>query len=255
MSLIAILPFTLALRRKGAFIRNALLVWLPTAVILYGVYVTRSRGGVLALACVLGLLLRHRFGNTGSLVTAGGAVFLLLAAGFVGSRSMSIDASAANRIWYWSAGLQMLKGSPVWGVGFHMFTQYAGKAAHSAFVQCFAELGLVGYMLWLAVLVLTLDDMRLTLAWTDEEAESVRAWSRTLMVSLIGFLVGAIFLSRAYDVHLFLLIATGTALASLARRKGCPLPGRGLLFWTYLIAMAAIGSIIGYWLYMRFRSA
>jgi len=255
LSLIAILPFAIAVRRKGAFFRNALFVWIPTVMILYGVYVTRSRGGVLALACVLGLMLRSRLGNAVSLASVGGAVFVLLAAGFVGARSMSIDQSVSERILQWAAGLQMLKSSPVWGVGYDMFLQYATRAAHSAYVQCFAELGIVGYMLWLAILVLTLDDMRLTLACPDEGAEPVRAWSRTLMISLVGFLVGGAFLSRAYDLHLFLLIATGTAIGSIARRKGCELPSRGLLVWTYLIGMLAVGSIVAYWVYMRIRNA
>ena len=91
LTLIAILPFTIALRRRASPVRNVLLVWLPVAVIIYGIYVTRSRGGVLALACVLGLLVRHRLGNSLSLATAGIAVVGLMGAGFVGSRSMSMD--------------------------------------------------------------------------------------------------------------------------------------------------------------------
>ena len=94
LTLIAILPFTIALRRRASPVRNVLLVWLPVAVIIYGIYVTRSRGGVLALACVLGLLVRHRLGNSLSLATAGIAVVGLMGAGFVGSRSMSMDQSA-----------------------------------------------------------------------------------------------------------------------------------------------------------------
>ena len=88
LTLIAILPFTILQRRSGAYLRNVLFVWLPVAVILYGVYATRSRGGVLALACVIGLLVRHRLGNTLSVATTGVMVVALLGAGFVGSRSM-----------------------------------------------------------------------------------------------------------------------------------------------------------------------
>jgi O-antigen ligase len=251
LTLIATLPFAIALRRPGAALRNALLVWLPVAVILYGVYVTRSRGGVLALACVAGLLVRRRLGNSLSLATAGVAVLALLGAGFIGSRSMSRDQSTDGRIEMWSAGLTSLKQSPVWGVGFGNFEVVHDKAAHSAFVQCFTELGLVGYALWLALMLLTLDDLRLIHASTNEEGLDVRKWAQVSQVALVGFLVGAIFLSRAYDVQLFTLLGLGTAIAAVARRRDILTSSRGVLVWTYLVGGAAVLSIIVYWLYMR----
>ena len=251
LTLIAILPFTIIQRRSGAYLRNVLFVWLPVAVILYGVYATRSRGGVLALACVVGLLVRHRLGNSLSLATMGVVVVALLGAGFVGSRSMSIDQSASGRIEMWSAGLQSLKQSPVWGIGFRNFEAVNVKAAHSAFVECFAELGIVGYVLWLGVLLLTLDDLRLIHASTNQEAADLRKWARAIQVSLIAFLVGSIFLSRAYDVQLFILIGLGTVIGELARRRGYLVGSRPVLVWIYIVGLAAVSTIIGYWLYMR----
>ena len=251
LTLIAILPFTIALRRRASPVRNVLLVWLPVAVIIYGIYVTRSRGGVLALACVLGLLVRHRLGNSLSLATAGIAVVGLMGAGFVGSRSMSMDQSAEGRVEMWSAGLQNLKGSPVWGIGFSNFDGVNVKAAHSAYVQCFAELGIVGYILWLALMMVTLDDLRQIHATAQAEDADLKLWGRAVQVSLIGFLIGAIFLSRAYDVQLFILLGLGTAIGDVARRRGYLKGSRSLLVWIYSVGGVAIGSIIGYWLYMR----
>jgi len=252
LTLIAILPFVLALQRSGALVRNVLVVWLPVAVILYGIYATRSRGGVLALACVLGLLVRHRLGNWLSLATASLAVLVLLGAGFVGKRSMSMDASASGRVEMWSAGLQNLKQSPVWGIGFSNFDRFNGRASHSAFVQCFAELGLVGYLVWLGLLLVTLDDLRLIHASTAEDAVDLRKWARVVQVSLIGFLVGSIFLSRAWDVQLFVLIGLGAAIGELARRRGYLVRSRSLLAWGYILGGTAVVTIVGYWVYMRY---
>jgi len=178
-------------------------------------------------------------------------VVALLGAGFVGSRSMSIDQSASGRIEMWSAGLQSLKQSPVWGIGFRNFEAVNVKAAHSAFVECFAELGIVGYVLWLGVLLLTLDDLRLIHASTNQEAADLRKWARAIQVSLIAFLVGSIFLSRAYDVQLFILIGLGTVIGELARRRGYLVGSRPVLVWIYIVGLAAVSTIIGYWLYMR----
>ena len=239
LTLIAILPFTILQRRSGAYLRNVLFVWLPIAVILYGVYATRSRGGVLALACrdrppvpsparQLRCLSPRRaswwspFSGPGSWAVG---------------RWRSTE-SASGRIDMWSAGLQNLKQSPVWGIGYRNFDAINGRAAHSAFAQCFAELGIVGYLLWLGLLLLTLDDLRLIHASTNEEAAELRKWARAIQVSLIGFLVGSIFLSRAYDVQLFILIGLGTVIAELARRRGYLARNRrGVLNWIYILGL------------------
>jgi hypothetical protein len=98
---------------------------------------------------------------------------------------------------------------------------------------------------------LTLDDLRLIHASTNEEAADLRKWSRAIQVSLIGFLVGSIFLSRAYDVQLFVLIGLGTAIADVARRRGHRVRSRSMLLCTYTVSGTAVATIIGYWVYMR----
>jgi hypothetical protein len=257
LTLIATLPFCLALRRPSSPLRNALLVWVPFVIITYGIYVTRSRGGVLALACVLGLSVRHKIGKTLSLAAAGGAVSGLLALGFVGGRVMEIDRSAEGRIYAWAAGLQMLKYSPIWGVGFSFFEANHGRAAHSAFVECFAELGMVGYLLWLGLILVTLDNMNAAQAWatrseaSDPSAVELHRWSRAVFDSLAGFLVGAAFLSRTYDVFLFVLFGLGAAIGEQARSRLEMVHGRSLLTWLYVLSFSAVASIIGIWLYMR----
>jgi O-antigen ligase len=145
----------------------------------------------------------------------------------------------------------MLKSSPVWGVGAGLFTSYYPRAAHSSFVQCFAELGLVGYLMWLAIIMLTLDDLRQTTAVAEEEASELRRWSRAVSVALMGFLVGAIFLSRAYDVGLFILLALGSSVGDIAVRQQLFTRARSLPLWMLIVGASAVASIVFYWLYMR----
>ncbi len=110
----------------------------------------------------------------------------------------------------------------------------------------------MGYVLWLGVLLLTLDDLRLIHASTNEEAADLQKWARAIQVSLIGFLVGSIFLSRAYDVQMFILIGLGVVIAELARRRGYLARNpRSVLIWIYIVGGTAVSTIIGYWLYMR----
>lgn len=252
ITLIAVLPLCLALRRKRAPIGNTVLAWIPIALITYTIRLTRSRGGLLALAAVIVLSLRHRIGTAASALAGVGALMAFIALGFLGGRSLQMDQSAMGRIWAWSAGLEMLKSSPVWGVGFNMFTLNHHRAAHSSFVQCFAELGLLGYLLWLAVILLTLDDMRSVEKLTSADAAGLQRWGRALAHSLAGALVGGIFLTRAYDVTLFIQLGLGTALADIARRQGGLSRIRNPILWTALTGATAVVSILAVWLYMRF---
>jgi hypothetical protein len=250
VALLAALPLCLALRRARAPIHNVLAVWAPALLIVYCVYLTRSRGAVLALAFIVMLSLRPRFGTVPSTI-AGVAGFLgLLALGFLGGRSIEMDQSAMGRVHAWSDGLQMLKSSPVWGVGYGMFMNYHPRAAHSSIVQCFAELGMIGYLVWLGLIVSTLEDLRNVGPRADEQPE-LRRWARAIGVSLLGSLVGGLLLSRAFDVILFIQLGLGVALADVARRQGALAATRGLIWLASATAAAAAASIVAVWLYMR----
>jgi hypothetical protein len=261
-TLVAVLPLLLAFRRPRARLRNGLLVWAPAAAMVYGIYLTRSRGGAVALAGLLALASRARLGRTLTVFVAAAFIVALVGLGFTGGRSMGVDRSASDRIDAWSEGLQMLKASPVWGVGFGNFRLHHERVAHNSFVHCFSELGLVGYFLWLGLLVLTLDDARRLERGerrdddgeepaTAEDEEDVRRWGRAVGLSLAGFLMGAFFLSRSYDVMLFMLVGLGAALADVARRQGVLSRTRDPFLWSLAIALLELASIVVFWLYMR----
>jgi hypothetical protein len=109
----------------------------------------------------------------------------------------------------------------------------------------------VGHCLSLGLVVLTLDDMRMINACDHEGPAELRIWARALFVSLAGFMDGSLFLSRKYDVRLFILIGIGTAIAKIARRRGYIAYTPGVLLCTYTIVGTVVASIIAYWLHMR----
>src|SRR4029453_16184935 len=59
-ALVALLPLVVSLREPERRVRNLLFVWIPVAVLLYGIFLTRSRGGLLALLVMLLFALRRR---------------------------------------------------------------------------------------------------------------------------------------------------------------------------------------------------
>jgi hypothetical protein len=247
--LVCLMPLLwLAWRERRPF-RNAVLVLVPAALATWGVLLTRSRGGLIALGGVLAAALILRLGPRWRRPAALAAVALAVP-GFVALFGYAqSDSSAASRIEAWSAGLVMLRSSPIWGIGYDYFADtYDGRVAHNSFVQCFAETGLVGYFIWLALIVVTF--ARLSALERDAQYPAATRWARALLVSLIGFLVAALFLSRTTSPMLFLLVSLPAAFIGIAEKQGelvAPLP----IYWLARTLAVEAASILLVWFTVR----
>lgn len=244
-ALLISLPFLgLAWRRRRWF-RNLLLVGVPMAFVLYGVYLTRSRGGILGLLVLALLALRWRVGRTTALVLTAFLAIALVGLNFSGGRSFS-DGSSEARMDAWSEGLQMLKANPIWGIGYNGFTDFNRLTAHNSFVLCFAELGLAGYFVWLSLLVITLLQLSSLGKLSGEEPldRDFNRWARAIFLALCTFLAAAIFLSRTYILTLYMLLALGTALVDIARRAEKPVFELPPIRWATRVAVLELASII-----------
>lgn len=195
------------------------LIWIgATATVIYALYLTNSRGGMLAALAQYFVYAANRIGLFKAGVTAisVGASLLMLP-----SRLENLDSdeeSAAGRVEAWYAGLQMLIANPFFGVGRDNFLDHHDLAAHNALVLAFAELGLVGYFIWLSFIVLSVimvyklanispsDAGRP--AYNEGDAwEDYRALARTYFCAMVGFCVACFFLSRTFNIQLFILCA------------------------------------------------
>jgi O-antigen ligase len=118
----------------------------------------------------------------------------------------------------------MFRSSPVLGVGFQNFTDRHDLTAHNSFVLCFAELGAVGYFFWLALLVVAILQLEQVRQCTDDGlgGDVLRRQARVLIASFAGMLAAAFFLSRSYNVALYLLVGLAFALYEIARHLGHP---------------------------------
>jgi O-antigen ligase len=201
--------------------RNVVLA-LAAGVLIYGVYLTRSRGGVLALAIVLWRFAATRIGRIPAAILFAALIAGILALDY-GGRQFSIDPdeSAAGRLTAWTEGLEMLKMKPILGVGYGQFLEYHTLTAHNSLVLCFAETGLIGCFFWVGLLVVTLLELRAlrSLAGSDAFDESVRESAEGLHLSLVGFLAASFFLSRTFVPTLYLVIGLAAALATIARNS------------------------------------
>jgi O-antigen ligase len=229
------------------------MVWAPAVAILYGMLLTRSRGGLIALLAVFFYAFRQRLGRVLSAALAGGLALTLIAIGFTGGRALSGDESSNSRIGSWYDGIQMLKGSPIWGVGFGNYRGSHDLVAHNSFVHCFSETGLVGYFLWLWLITITFTEVLTLSKRSDESSESteIALWGRALHLAFVGFLLAALFLSRTYSPVLFLILGLGTALSDMARRGSHPAMNTSALRSVPWVVGLEVASVFLVWLSVR----
>lgn len=205
----------------------AILLWSSVAWLLYGIVLTNSRGAMLAALAVLALDGWRRFGKIAVVV---GAVLVVPALMTV-TRLSELSAgeeSAVGRLQAWYKGLQLLRDSPVFGVGFGNFTNYSELTAHNSIILPMAELGIPGLTMWLGIIWYSIrmlwwvgygphtknageqmhtDDNRPVDGPIRDEILSARG----LLTAFLGFGVGAFFLSQSYNALLFLLCGLAVA--------------------------------------------
>jgi O-antigen ligase len=251
------LPMAMYLGEGGGMMGLKRLFWLAVAAtLLYGVYLTNSRGALLSVVLLVGLYFWHRRGPVTALVFAGVCLVGMLA---LPSRLHEVDVdeeSAAGRVDAWYQGIQMFLEHPVFGVGAGNFTENNPLTAHNSFVLILAETGYIGFTVWLAFIgycfwmmsaVLKheppLPDDDTAAAWAGE-----KRMARTILFSLSGFFAAAFFLSRSYMIVLYLLAALAVGYYTGARERWPSLPEfavqKDLVRWPMLSLVAIVALYV-----------
>jgi O-antigen ligase len=216
------LPFVVYFyTESGSFGKSVML--LIASSLLYGIYMTNSRGTMIGLLGLLGLFALLRYGGRRAIIAGllSIPVLLVVASSF---RAISADeASAKGRLWAWWDGLEMLRANPVFGVGSGNFIEHHNRVAHNTYIQVVAELGLGGYVMWITTLFLTLFMgfycvLALKTADNDNLSARLKAelkLSACCFYSLAASCMTAFFLSRDRFIVFYILI--GIAIAAYVR--------------------------------------
>ncbi|MEO6925810.1 MAG: O-antigen ligase family protein [Rhodanobacter sp.] len=247
----ATFPFAFYLSARAGFLLR--IVWLAAAaLLLYGIYLTNSRGALLATLVVAGVYVWRRRGPVTAAVlgVAGLAVMRLLSSRM---DELSVDESSAlGRVDAWYAGLHMFFSDPFFGVGAGNFTEYNDLTAHNSWILVLAETGFLGYVLWLAFVGYTFWMMITVLRYhpqppLDEEqavlGREEKAVAMTLLLSMCGLFASAFFLSRSYTVVMYLLLAVVVGYYTSARQRFPDLPAFRLAKTGLRWIPIALGSI------------
>ncbi|WP_259366792.1 O-antigen ligase [Colwellia sp. BRX8-7] len=246
MLLVMCIPFTVYFFKSGKTLIKLSMI-LSFSALLYGIYLTGSRGTMLGAGSLVGVYFLVAYAGPKLFISS--LILAPIAATVVTSLQSNIDDSANSRLEAWYHGIQMMFANPVFGVGKSNFVEVHGLVAHNSYIHILGELGIPGYSLWGGALVFTVivsysfikfknkdkkedkfDNLSVpnrrssNLASTKNEkrlkldGETLNreyALNQTLFFSMVGFMVTAFFLSKTF--HLLLFIFIGMTLASHIR--------------------------------------
>jgi O-antigen ligase len=298
--LLIALPLVFIAWRRGRVVANALMVLAPSALLLWAIFLTHSRGALIALAVLGVMVARKNMGTAASIFFTGLAILALFALNFTGGRGISA-VDGADRLSAWSAGLEMFKSAPFFGVGFGKFTDLNDITAHNSFVLCLAELGLLGSTLWVALQVTTVMGLHKIITLDQESqaepalgpnmereelATSLEAplspcdsltatavatatpgdiqtstefefhppvpkqWLVVMRLAMISSLTTCWFLSRTYEITMYLILGLSTATLAL-QRNGAHSPVRNR--WVFPTVAVEVVTIMVIYLMVRVR--
>ena len=245
MSMLVVFPFILTgilSPRPGALRRMIGLA--AIGVLGYALYLTQSRGGFIGFAALSAAYLYRRTSRWLA-IAAAIAIFATVLA--VGSRRGEVidasEGSAQGRVQAWSAGIEMLKTNPLFGVGYDQFVEHHDRVAHNSFVHTFAETGMIGAYCLVGVFFYFLvgNGARRNVS---NAAQSTLA--RDIWASGIGVIACAWFLSRQYIPVLYLPAAMGADRITVEQDPDAQSPLLSAGDWTTVAVITVVLLLVVY---------
>lgn len=222
----------LAVTRRG-LVRALFLAC--AALLTLAVVVSFSRGGFLSLVAMGGLLMwklrrRHR----GAVLVACGlalvAVVTIAPSGYGDRLSTIFDisadktGSAQERYELMQRAASVAATRPIVGVGIGNFHVYSIReyVAHNSYLEVAAELGWIGFVAYLLLIVGPLVSLNRIERATREEPgrEEVHVTSMTLQAAFVSYAVCSFFTSIEYQWHIYYLVGYAVALRTIHTNAG-----------------------------------
>lgn len=234
------LPFAyyLFIFEKGKFRYVAALI---AVLLIITIILINARGGFLSLIGVTGLIYLSSPGKAKNLFLIFLGLFLvfLFAPPQFFSEFQSISAvhegTAQNRLDLWWAGLKIFLDNPIFGVGPMNFPSVYGRfylpadyytqgwqVAHSDYITVLAEMGMFGFISFSLIVYLIIKDnlyIKRLMLKNNLKLSFQYMISNALLISLGGYLIGAVFLTAVYYPHLYIIAALTTALRGIVEKS------------------------------------
>jgi len=174
------------------------------------IYFTQSRGGLLCAALTISFSVfqdrKLRISLIGGLISVGIVFILLKTVAILGTvATYQDDDSAMGRVEAWRAGFDMLRTSPLFGVGYQQFREHWKITSHNSFVLVGSELGLIGLFVWIGLLYWSYKYLKAVIQnFGDTKIGWQKAYIKSLKASLLAFTLGSCFAALGYYMLLYL---------------------------------------------------
>ncbi|MFZ0244520.1 O-antigen ligase family protein [Candidatus Binatus sp.] len=214
--------------------------WICTPILAFAVFISQSRGGLLALTvmAVLAWVNSQRKMQLLAGFVAATAFMFAIAPGqmleriqqiqIAGQAETGAEVSTRARVELAKAGIGMMEAHPFFGVGLGEFKSVEfhynpvltdlepePKIAHDTYVQLGAEGGIPTLALYLAILLLTLATCRRVQKATGMP-DDVAALALSFQIGLIGIMVAEFFLTAQYIKEVWVLISLAPNLYAIS---------------------------------------
>ncbi len=215
VALIMPVPYVFLLLTDSRNLLIKALGLIALAILLYGIFLTQSRGALLSTGAIFIIFIARRFGLVPA-ITLGVLAFMAI---FVVAPRMSQisteEASAYGRILAWTTAFELIEYRPLFGVGYDMFVSYHSRTAHNSYLLCFSELGLFGIFPWVMLFFISIKNMHFITGDARPKRDTLALYSDSVMLGLIAFFAGTMFLSRTYSELLFIYFGLASAVTRM----------------------------------------
>ena len=228
-------------------------VWaLPIGVLLWAFELTRSRGGFLAMAAAVSVMLFNRLGWRRGLMVVVLCCPILIP--FLDARQTDFDLGNTNdtaqgRMEIWRDSMVLFHHEPIFGLGVDRLVQEVGLVAHNSFVQAFAETGLIGGTMFVGAIYVPIAILWQVRQRTRVLNDELMLWNTSLLAICVGYAVGIFSLSRNYVVPTYLPAALATSYCGVIAARYPALESRlsRSLFRQVAIASVACVALLEVW--------
>jgi len=222
-------------RTETGFLRRLLLLAATLGSVM-GIFMSLSRGGMMALVLEAGLIVLFTMTRRQQwillplvcLVGAGAISYQYVKRAQNQGDSYTAEDAESSRWELWQAGGNMIKTHPFLGVGSRSFGENAtsygeishdnlGKNAHNTFIEAAATTGLIGLAALLMMLVQALRELR------RKVVVEASAWElntrKATMVALITIIFRSLFDAKSWDWSYYVLITITIASAAMLKSR------------------------------------
>jgi putative inorganic carbon (hco3(-)) transporter len=238
LSLVLLFPlgFAVCLVAYPCGFLNKLIGLAGTALIVWAIVCTQSRGGLLGILATFGVVGLRVVKSKVLLISVGAIAGLALfvamginkrASG--GAAEEGIDESAMGRIYAWNAAWKMATTRPLTGVGLDNFTAnyffYSdhwdgmNHAVHSTWFNVLSETGFPGFFAFVGMIItcfVSAIQSMIRLGYA-RAPPVVCAMALALVAGLSGFCIAGTFLTQGFTWPIYVLLALTTATARYTR--------------------------------------